>query len=878
MSKILNKILAFAILITFQNLAFGQCESNLAETCCSSVDGVAFTTMNVNPSSCLVNISNSAAYIVFNVAEGGGIDALVDGDANSGFFDVAIFNIPPGTTPCDITADDQITCSFAPAAGGCTSWGTAAAGCSSNFPAIPVTSCDRILVLVENFSLASNTFDIVINNTDDNGGHVGPPEADIPDAASCTSAGAFQLNNMSDVAGPNAQDGGVDIPGAIPAETGVDADACPNAGGGTYTATCGACISATGVFDPTVAGAGTHTITYEHYTTADQGTMGNCCYAVDESTILVDADPDPQVTCPAADVCSNAGLVDLAYTDNNAALATNGAPTLAITGSGAAFVDANNMFDPVAAGPGTYTITYTLTSVNGLCEDFITCNITVISCTDCPDIAPAITAQAVCSGGEPDFATAETEVNATGNNQGAYTYFTDAGFATPYAGPLTNMTCMTMDVTIYGRLQCTDPAAAGNADEFEDFSFVVTVYPDPINFVINVTPSTGCSVAPVITNSTCPTISSEGWMTGGPIDGCSTDCPTTNDPVADTYVWVQIPPAFTATAPAGCVYPDDSGSEMVMGCDGVVCQGPCGEIQITDPCTCSDDQSANGAGDGTFTETVTVTANSGLMLEIGAASTLVGTTLNVGDPIPETPAGSGNYELMFTHTDGVGYVVFVVDDMGNDVLDSNLDPLMESNNCVYPVINFAGTAALYCTDEEGIADLGALVSIVSPTGASGTTIVEIDNTAVVGLDPSTLAAGTHTIDITFTGTFINDQWDGTTPAFPGCETTLQATFDIGQTPDAFFDCPSAPVPLCEGNVPLNPVDNNNAVGAVGVWSGTGAVGVVNDELDPLLLVAGPTYTLIYTLTTPEDCVDSFECIFTIVNTCAADGGRFNEDE
>ena len=480
--------------MTFQNLAFGQCASNLAETCCNSLSGLSFTTMDVNPSSCLANNNNSAAYIVFNVTNGGGIDALVDGDATSGFFDVAIFNIPPGTNPCNITAGDEITCSFAPAGGGCTSWGTAAAGCSSNFAPIPVADCDRILVLVENFSGNNNSFDIVIDNADADGGHVGPPEADIPDAASCIGAPAFQIPNGTDVAGPGAFDGGVDIPGGVPAETGADADACPNAAGGTYTATCGACVSATGVFDPAVAGVGTHTVTYEHYTTADQGTMGNCCYSTDVSTITINADPDPTLTCPAAPICTTDGLLDLMYADNNAASATNGAPTLAITGSGATFVDANNMFDPAAAGVGTFDVTYTLTSVDGFCEGVITCSITVESCIDCPTIAPAITAQDICTGSDPDFATAETEVNATGNNIGAYTYFTDAGYTTPYAGPLTNLTCVPEAVTIYGRLQCADPNVAGTADEFSDFSFTVNVYPDANNFVVTETPG-ACNVS-----------------------------------------------------------------------------------------------------------------------------------------------------------------------------------------------------------------------------------------------------------------------------------------------------------------------------------------------------------------------------------------------
>ena len=115
------------------------------------------------------------------------------------------------------------------------------------------------------------------------------------------------------------------------------------------------------------------------------------------------------------------------------------------------------------------------------------------ACSDCPDIAPAITAQEICAGADADFATVETEVNVTGNNVGAFTYFTDAGFATAYAGPLTNATCDPIMLTIYGRLMCTDPAVAGTAEEFDDFSFMLTVYPDANNFVLTEVTG-GCGV------------------------------------------------------------------------------------------------------------------------------------------------------------------------------------------------------------------------------------------------------------------------------------------------------------------------------------------------------------------------------------------------
>jgi len=367
--------LSVFIFFGFSNQLFGQCETGLAESCCTGINGPFPFTTNTLQGSC--NSGNDMGYVVLNVTTGGNLDVVIDGDLTSGFFDVAVFNIPPGTAPCDVTPADELSCAFAPGSDGCTSFGTTTPACNSNFAALPVAACDRIIIMAENFSGTNSTFEVSVSNDGD--GLIGPPEADIPDAAACLGAPAFQIPNSTDVGGPNAFDGGVDIPGGLPAESGTDADACPNAGGGTFTSSCGGCVTATGMFDPNVAGVGTHTVTYEHYTTADADPNGNCCYAMDMSTIIVDADPDPQLSCPAGPFCTTDAPVPTGFMDANAALATNGAPTVAISGTGAAFVTAD-MFDPAAAGPGTFDIVYTLTSVNGLCEDVAMCSITVVAC------------------------------------------------------------------------------------------------------------------------------------------------------------------------------------------------------------------------------------------------------------------------------------------------------------------------------------------------------------------------------------------------------------------------------------------------------------------------------------------------------------------
>jgi len=192
-----------------------------------------------------------------------------------------------------------------------------------------------------------------------------------------------------------------------------------------------------------------------------------------------------------------------------------------------------------------------------LCEEIVMCDITVEVC--CPDIAPAITVQDICSGTDPDFAMVETEVNATGQNIGAYSYFLDAAFATPYAAP-TNMTCEPITVTIYGRLQCSVVAAGDPdefddfmSDEFDDFMFDVTVFPDANNFAAAETPG-DCDVPAMVSITAENGDECFGMMGTAPVDpGC--DNP---DDVQDmAYMYDPAFPAacnlmFSNTVPAAC--------------------------------------------------------------------------------------------------------------------------------------------------------------------------------------------------------------------------------------------------------------------------------------------------------------------------------------
>ncbi len=293
---------------------------------------------------------------------------------------------------------------------------------------------------------------------------------------------------------------------------------------------------------------------------------------------------------------------------------------------------------------------------------------------------------------------------------------------------------------------------------------------------------------------------------------------------------------------------------------------PCATIEITDPCICLNDQTDNtsATGDGTFGETITVTAAPGLSLDINGGAGTMG-VLNPDAAWTENPAGV--YVLNFEHLDGAGYIFYVIDSAGDPVVDSNGDQLVVSNNCIYPEIQSPFLSDTeFCADEAAEALSGSGTEI---NGFSGDYTYTIDGgAAVTGIDPTALTPGPHTLNVTFSGDFVNDLWDGTNSAFPGCETTLDVPFVVNPLPDASFTCPSS-VPQCDGNFALAPVDGT------GTWSGSGASFINGaNEFEPLGAPVGLELTLIYTVTDANGCTDVAECSFMVTNDCGANGGAF----
>jgi len=120
-----------------------------------------------------------------------------------------------------------------------------------------------------------------------------------------------------------------------------------------------------GIFSPSVAGTGIHTITYT-YTDPTTGCSDYCTFTI---TVI----PLPVVTCPTYpdEVCSNSTPFALA----------GGNPAGGIyTGPGVS----SNIFSPAIAGAGNQTITYTYTDPGTGCSNSCSFVISVIKC--CQDI------------------------------------------------------------------------------------------------------------------------------------------------------------------------------------------------------------------------------------------------------------------------------------------------------------------------------------------------------------------------------------------------------------------------------------------------------------------------------------------------------------
>jgi len=195
-------------------------------------------------------------------------------------------------------------------------------------------------------------------------------------------------------------------------------------------------------------------------------------------------------------------------------------------------------------------------------------------------------------------------------------------------------------------------------------------------------------------------------------------------------------------------------------------------FMIDDPCVCNDM--------GTFDETVYVSGPSGLLVQADANST------GINNPVSAffNEVNPGEYELMFQHDPGIGYVIFVEYSTDGGMtwqaaLDENDAQITTSNVCEYPTIDATFMGGDICSD-SGIVDLnsmftstdlGTIESYSLDDGSSSNTI------SGSTFDPSTLQIGnTYTLTVTLNTSGDGNNGTTTSPASP--ESCIVASLPI----------------------------------------------------------------------------------------------------
>ena len=604
----------------------------------------------------------------------------------------------------------------------------------------------------------------------------------------------------------------------------VDANAVTLSGatptGGEYSGT----GVTEGSFDPSVAGAGEHTITYT-YTDSETNCTNSCTF-----TITVDA--LPEVTCPSDfSVCVDANAVTL-----SGATPTGGE----YSGTGVT----EGSFDPSVAGAGEHTITYTYTDSETNCTNSCTFTITVDALPEvtCPsDFSVCVDANAVTlSGATPTGG----EYSGTGVTEGSFDpSVAGAGEHTityTYTDSETNCTnSCTFTITVDALPEVTCPS---------DFSVCVDANAVTLS---GATPMGGeYSGTGVTEGSFDPSVAGVGEHTitytyTDSETNCTNSCTFTI--TVDALPVVTCPSDFSVCVDANAVTlsgatpmgGEYSGTGVTEGSFDPSVAGV-GEHTITYTYTDSETNCTNSC---TFTITVdalpVVTCPSDFSVCVDAnAVTLSGATPMGGEysgtgvtegSFDPSVAGVGEHTITYTYTDS----------------ETNC-----TNSCTFTITVDALPVVTCPSDFSVCVDANAVtLSGATPMGGeySGTGVTE------GSFDPSVAGVGEHTITYTYTDSETN------------CTNSCTFTITVNALP--VVTCPSD-FSVC---VDANAVTLSGATPTGGEYSGTG---VTEGSFDPSVAGAGE-HTITYTYTDSEtNCTNS--CTFTItvnalpVVTCPSD--------
>jgi len=219
----------FLALLSIFNLSMvnAQCNTN-ANICQMNSGPFNFVAPGTQVSSCLDFFGPGYGYVVLYISQSGPLELLIDGDASTGYLDLAIFNIPLGIEPCDAILDvtNQISCNYATNSSGCNQIGSSFA-CASSVVAPNVSAGDRLMIVVENWSGSSTNFNLELAPVPAAQSGVADPTVNIVSQVLVSSSNPYQMSAVDN--------------------------------GGTWT---GSGITADGLFDPSITGEGNFDVEY----------------------------------------------------------------------------------------------------------------------------------------------------------------------------------------------------------------------------------------------------------------------------------------------------------------------------------------------------------------------------------------------------------------------------------------------------------------------------------------------------------------------------------------------------------------------------------------------------------------------------------------
>lgn len=504
------------VLITSIHGLHSQCNPNVSS--CSSGTSPSYSFVNTlgpgvtyaNPVACNTGIgtqTNEYAFITLYITGSGNLNLLVDGNSSIGFLDVVIYNIPPGQAPCQavMNSSNEIACNYASNSSGCVQIGNAFP-CISNISTVPVVAGQVLMVIVNNYSGTSSSFNLTMSSSAGSAS-AGPPNATI----SNINISGLPINTICRENSP------------------IQLNAFNN--GGLWT---GNGVSATGLFDPAIAGVGTHVITYS---------IGiNPCMSTDTQTITVVANPTIAVNSESICIGQSATLTTTVTPNGGSFSWTNGA-TLSSTNS--AVVSANPTTTTV------YTVSYT--APNG-CVHTATSQVYTG-----PQPIPVNTIATVCNNGTINLtAPAGNTYTWTGPNnftsgiQNPSIPNADAVNNGVYSVTIANSGCTyqgTVNVNVNDKLNFVTVSTNTILCIGKTLNLFSTVTGGSGNYLFSWLPTTGLS-SPTQASTTCSTTTSQNYTLTVSDVNCSVTTPLKALPTVSVAPTPVI--TFSSTSNQGC--------------------------------------------------------------------------------------------------------------------------------------------------------------------------------------------------------------------------------------------------------------------------------------------------------------------------------------